>query len=171
MFAFDAMTSLYDRLVWERDQFPYVSRVLDLPPLVAQAAFDAVRHQRTRSRRFPVWDVAVPVGRLELVGSGWVSPPPRACYWSYRDVPGMIRAASWPVPVAVRLELAPWSSTQTTLGLGVRRLPMLTGDGPYLDVAWQALDQLTRELTSWGLHDVCELERTLRAQSGLETAE
>src|SRR5438309_2249241 len=106
MIAFDAVTSLYERLAWERDPFPYQSRVLDLPPLVAQAAFDALRRQRARHRGSPRWDVAVPAGRLELVGPGRVSPPPRPCYWSYREVPGMIRpTASWPLAVAVRLEL------------------------------------------------------------------
>jgi hypothetical protein len=47
---------------------------------------------------------------------------------------------------------------------------MLTGDGHYLEVAWQALDVLATELTRWGLHDVHELERALHAHAGLDQA-
>ena len=40
MFTFDAVISLHHQLARERGPFPYLSRVLELPPLVAQAAFD-----------------------------------------------------------------------------------------------------------------------------------
>lgn len=166
MLTFDAVTSLYDRLTWERDPFPHLSRVLELPPLVAQAAFDAVGFDRARPGPGHVWAVEVPAGRLELAGSGLVSPPPRACYWSYRDVPGLIRAAPWPLAIPIRLELLPWSTTRTALGLGVRRLPLLSSDDAYIQVGVQALQLLSNELNAWGLHELHDLEHWLHAQSG-----
>ena len=73
---------------WEPNNLPYLTQVLDLPPLVAQAAFDAARSARACQNRPAVWDIATPAGRLELHGDGRIAAPPRPCYWSYRDVPG-----------------------------------------------------------------------------------
>src|SRR5581483_2238313 len=96
---------------WEPIRLPYLTRVLDLPPLVAQAAFDAVRSARTQRAHPAAWEVGTPSGRLELRGDGWIPPPPRPCYWSYRHVPGRIRSSGWPPPIPVGLELVPWSAT------------------------------------------------------------
>ena len=169
MFTFNAVTSLYERLASE-PEFPHLSRVLDLPPLVAQAALDAVRCDHTRPAQTQRWDVSVSSGCLKLVGQGWVSPPPRVCYWPYREIPGTIHIAAQPVPLPVRLELVPWSRTHTALGLGVRRIPVFAGNTGYLDAAFQALELLTNELTAWGLHEVDEMEQWLRSQGTQEEA-
>ena len=89
---------------WEPNNLPYLTHVLDLPPLVAQAAFDAARSARACQNRPAVWDIATAAGRLELHGDGRIPPPPRPCYWSYRDVPGRIRSLGWQpaIPVAAR---------------------------------------------------------------------
>ena len=163
MFTITAMHGLRDWRAGEPGAFPFLSRVLDLPPLVAQAAFDAVRGDHRLQGGPMQWSVQVPAGSLELAGPGWVSPPPRTCYWSYRAVPGTIRPASWPPTgaVAVRLELLPWSDIRTALGLGVRRVPFFASPVVYADVASAALDVLRDEMQHWALHELFELDDNL----------
>src|SRR5882757_4677929 len=79
----------------------YMNRVLDLPPLVSQAAYDA---QPPRSRIDAPWMVTADGARLELrpplrVTSGWRNLP-------YRAQRGTLvtRIHRWPV----ELELMPW---------------------------------------------------------------
>ena len=140
--------------------FPYQTRVLELPPLVAQAAFDEVR--RARHRTGPLWEVAVPGGRLELRGSGRVSPPPRPCYWSYREVRGWV-LTRWHSPIPVRLELVPWSATTSALGLSLAGPPLLgLSESVYLEMGGGALAVLARELDAWALEELHELEAELR---------
>ena len=148
---------------WEPNSLPYLTHVLDLPPLVAQAAFDAARLARASETRPAVWDIATATGRLELNGDGRIPPPPRPCYWSYRDVPGRIRSLGWQPAIPVGLELVPWSATRTALGLHVDGVPLLYADDRlYLEVGHAALKTLAGSLERWALHELTTLERSLR---------
>ena len=151
---------------WELNSLPYLTCVLDLPPLVAQAAFDAVRSARTYPSRPDVWEIGTAAGRLVLHGDGRVAPPPRPCYWSYRHVPGRIRSLGWQPAIPVGVELAPWSATRTALGLHVEGLPLLyTHERLYLDVGYAALKTLAADLEGWALHDLKTLERSFHRRS------
>jgi hypothetical protein len=156
---------------WNQEQFfqdrppkypsyPYLSRVLDLPPRVAQAAFDAVHAHRARRGHPQSWDIQVEGGRLELSDRP-VAAPPRACYWPYRQERGRIRSARWGLPIPVELELLPWSDRRTELGLRVcGHLPV--SESLYLHVGHEALDVLAGELEAWALEELHDLERSLR---------
>jgi hypothetical protein len=151
---------------WEPNSLPYLTSVLDLPPLVAQAAFDAARSARASRTHPAAWDIATAAGRLELHGDGRIPPPPRPCYWSYRHVPGRIRSHGWQPAIPVGLELVPWSATRTALGLYVDGVPLLYSDDRlYLDVGHAALETLARSLESWALHELTTLERSFRGRS------
>jgi hypothetical protein len=154
---------VYEQLAGEPAPFPYLPRLTGLPPLVAQAAFDAVRVTRSRRGQPANWDVEVRGGCLHLHGDGRVPPPPRPCFWSYREVPGRIRSTWWHVAVPVRLELVPWSETRTALGLSVRGPYHLASEAVYQQVGRAALDVLAAELDAWSLHELHELERRLAA--------
>ena len=151
---------------WQTNNLPYLTRILDLPPLVAQAAFDATRTARTSPTRPADWSLATAAGRLELHGDGRIPPPPRPCYWSYRHVPGRIRSLGWLPAIPVGLELVPWSATRTALGLHVDGLPLLYADDRlYLEVGQTVLKTLAASLEDWALHDLATLERSFRRRS------
>ncbi|MEW6473069.1 MAG: hypothetical protein AB1679_12430 [Actinomycetota bacterium] len=148
----------------EPERFPYLARVTDLPPLVAQAAFDGVRVARRDSGWPARWMVRVPGGCLRLCGQGRVPPPPRPCYWWLRTVSGTLRSASWWRPaVPVHLELVEWSTTRTALGLTVRGPHHLASAAVYQRVGPAALDILAADLDAWALHELHELEERLAA--------
>jgi hypothetical protein len=88
----------------------YVSRVLDLPPLVAQAAFDAVRPSDPHGRGILVG------GALRVAAREGYRRTSGARGMPYRSQPAVIvvaRVRRW----AVELELVPWSPRRTELGL------------------------------------------------------
>jgi len=88
----------------------YVSRVLDLPPLVAQAAFDAVRPSDPHARGTLVR------GAIRVTAREGYRRTSGASGMPYRSQPAVIvvaRLRRW----AVELELVPWSSRRTELGL------------------------------------------------------
>jgi hypothetical protein len=146
---------------WEPPRLPYLTRILDLPPLVAQAAFDAARTARMPRPRSAGWEIGTADGRLELHGDGRVPPPPRPCYWSYRHVSGRIRSPGWQPAIAIGLELVPWSSTRTALGLHVDGAPLIYADEHlYIAVGRAALHTLAGDLESWALHDLAAVERS-----------
>lgn len=147
---------------WEPNRLPYLSRTLDLPPLVAQAAFDATRSARTRPSRPSAWDIVTAAGRLELQGDGLVPPPPRPCYWSYRQVSGRIRSSCWHPPIPCQLELVPWSSARTAVGVRADGIPLLYADERlYVDVGHEVLRTLAADLETWALHELAALGRSL----------
>jgi hypothetical protein len=155
---------------WNQDQLsyeqlkqpshPYLFRILDLSPLVAQAALDGVRANRSRPEHPRNWSIQAEGGRLEL-HSRRVAPPPRPCYWPYREDRGRIRSARWGLPIPVELELLPWSDSRAELGLRVcGHLPV--SESLYLQVGHAALDVLATELEAWALQELNELERSFR---------
>lgn len=146
----------------EQGPFPHLARLVDLPPLTAQAAFDAVRAAHAHGPQSPRWSLAAGEGRLELVGAGHVPSPPRPCYWSYREVPGKIRSERWHLAVPVRLLLLPWSSTRSALAIELRRQPWLyPAENLYLHAGHEALRVLAPELETWALAESRELDAWL----------
>jgi hypothetical protein len=141
--------------------YPYLFRVLELSPLVAQAAYDAVALDRACRGQSDSWHLDVDGGRLELRHRA-VAVPPRPCYWPYRRERGRIRSARWGIAIPVELELLPHSNYQTEIGLRIRG-HLSTGEGRYLDVGHSALDLLATELDAWAFHELYELERALRS--------
>lgn len=110
----------------------------------------------------------MPGGRLELRGEGRVGAPPPSRYWAYRAIPGAVRSHWWHPAIPVLVELVPWSKTRTALGLGLRRRPVLSGDGVYLGVGAAALEALGAQIEAWGLHGLHELEGWLGSLSAGE---
>ena len=146
----------------EPGRFPHLARLVDLPPLTAQAAFDAVRAAHTRRPQSARWAVPAGDGRLELTGAGYVASPPRPCYWSYREVTGKIRSQRWHLGIPVRLLLLPWSATRSAVAIELRRQPWLyTAEHLYLDAGHEALRRLAAELEDFGLSEARELDAWL----------
>ncbi len=160
----EASDWVHDWWAQEREPFPYLVRVTGIPPLVAQAAFDGLRVGRCHPQQPTWWELRVPGGCLQLRGTGRLSPPPRRCYWSYREVPGTIRSGWWPAAVPVRLELVPWSETRTAVGLSVRGRPYHLASGAvYQRIGGAALEVVAAEVEAWPLHELRHLDHHLHA--------
>jgi len=142
----------------EPGPFPHLARLVDLPPLTAQAAFDAVRVAHCQGPRSRRWTLPVHDGRLELNGAGYVPSPPRPCYWSFREVNGKIRSQRWHFIVPVRLLLLPWSATRSAVAVELRRQPWLyLTEHFYLEAGHEALRLLAGELEDWALAETRQL--------------
>lgn len=149
--------------------YPYISRLVELPPDLAKVAFDAVASE-CAGESSRAWEVVVPGGLLELDGPGVVPLLPGG-YAPYRKVGGVLRRG-WSglgAGLPVELELLPWSASKTELGLtamggqGPRRLSVRR----YLEVGGVALEGLRAGVTAWpdsllrGLADDWEEELAL----------
>jgi hypothetical protein len=159
-----------ERLGWRATPFPYLVRIVELPPMVAQAAFEASRRARSCPGGPGTWDIEAEAGRLELRGNGRSRAPVPTRYWAYRAVGGVIRSRRWHISVPVLVELVPWSKTRSALGLSLRRRPLMGGEGLYLTVGAEALEALGAEIDAWGLSDLHELEGWLGELSREEPA-
>lgn len=150
------------RWLGEPGPFPHLARLVDLPPLTAQAAFDAVRSAHSRGPQSRRWTVAAGEGRLELLGAGQVPSPPRPCYWAYREVPGKIRSQRWHLAIPVRLLLLPWSATRSAVAIELRRQPWLyAAENFYVHAGHEALQVLAPELEDWALLEARDLDAWL----------
>ena len=146
------------RRIVEPGPFPHLARIVDLPPLTAQAAFDAVRLAHGQSRHSARWTLPAGDDRLELVGAGHVPSPPRPCYWSLREVDGKIRSARWHFAIPVRLVLLPWSATRCAVALELRRQPWLyAAEHFYLEAGHAAVRLLAAELEGWALSETRQI--------------
>jgi len=101
--------------------YPYVSCVVPLPPETARVGFDfasdclAVEGSDGLGGAAPSWIVEASTGRLVLVGVARAEP---GAYGRLRSVRGIRRPKGWwSYPVAVQLELLPWSRSKSELGL------------------------------------------------------
>ncbi|MEW6472110.1 MAG: hypothetical protein AB1679_07560 [Actinomycetota bacterium] len=138
----------------EPGPFPHLARLVDLPPLTAQAAFDAVRGAHSRAPQSRRWTLPAGDGRVELSGPGYVPSPPRPCYWSFREVNGKIRSQRWHLAIPVRLLLLPWSATRSAVAIELRRHPWVyTAEHFYLEAGHVALRLLAGELEDWALSE------------------
>ena len=175
MATIGAVRPVNDDRKWlvEPGPYPHLARLVDLPPLTAQAAFDAVRIARAREPQSSRWAVPAGDGRLELTGTGHVASPPRPCYWSYREVTGKIRSQRWHLAIPVRLLLLPWSATRSAVAIELRRQPWLyTAEHLYLDAGHEALRVLAAEFEEWGLSETRELDAwldSLMTEAGNQT--
>ena len=160
MSAMRAVRPVDDDRRWcvEQGPFPHLARLVDLPPLTAQAAFDAAwsaHRDGPQSRR---WTLPLRDGRLELSGPGYVPTPPRPCYWSFREVDGKIRSQRWHLAIPVRLLLLPWSDTRSAVAVELRRQPWLyTAEHFYLTAGHEALRLLASELEDWVMAETRQL--------------
>ena len=145
----------------ERELFLHLSRVTSVPPLVAQAAFDGMRLARCWPGRPNRWDVLVPGGRLEFHGDGRVAPPPKPCYWSSREVPGVIRSRWWRV-TPVRLDLVPSSDACTALALTAQGPSSGVSGGMYQRIGSAALDLLAGDIDAWPFRDLRDVQTSSR---------
>jgi hypothetical protein len=119
----------------------YMSRRLDLPPLVAQAAYDA--HFGSAERPG---------------GAGWRP---------LRRLPGVLVAARrrWPM----ELELLPWSEERTELGLRPRsRFPRVFPPEQVTLAGHELLDELAASMVEWAERPLSEWasESTARNLTG-----
>jgi len=153
--------------------FPYISRLVDLPPDLAREAFDLTSRDLARRDADTAWTIAVPSGRLDLGGNGILSGSP-AGSWPYRQVTGRLRAPWMRKGLIVQLELLPWSDTHTELGLGLPGAPRLLGgrhDRAYLRVGGDVVEALRSAMndrlaatliSSWARGTVDEFAAPLR---------
>ncbi|MCU1374951.1 MAG: hypothetical protein JWO68_2237 [Actinomycetia bacterium] len=129
----------------------YVSRVIALPPGVAQQVFDACRVDRQYRSAVPSrWTVpAGPSIRLELDGPGHTVAPDPTRSWALRACRGVLRSNRLVGPFDVELELNPWSGARSEIGLRLvgRKRP----SARYLAAAGAVVDGLASELELRGL--------------------
>jgi hypothetical protein len=126
----------------------YVACPLDLPPLTAQAAFDAHRQDAWLDRTGKTWVLETPATELRLVGNGPEEQPGPA--WALRQAPGRLRRRGALVSVAVQVEVAPWSDRTCEIGIrpGCRAVPMTDGrrQRQYFALAVEAAEGLADAL-------------------------
>ncbi|MGH9035950.1 MAG: hypothetical protein ACRD0O_09305 [Acidimicrobiia bacterium] len=117
----------------------YASRLVSVPPGTAEIGFDLNCRAGTT--------VTTAAGRLEL--EVLLVDPPRRGYYPSRRLRGTLRPATWTgAVVPVDLELLPWSSRWSELGLMPlnHRWPHLVSPARYFRAAHQVLDQLVRAI-------------------------
>ena len=127
----------------------YLSRVLSLPAAVAVAALDRVRHAgvldpTVRTEPGEWLSIPVPAGTLRLAREDAPDQPARIL--PVRKVPGRLRTRlPWPT-VAVDLEVSPWSTGRTEVGLRYQSAPRSRGLRLYHTIGGEALGQLCRAM-------------------------
>lgn len=114
----------------------HVSRRVALPLDVAAATLDRVLDRPAPS--------ADPDATTRGLTSATVAVTPLP--GTVRRWHGALRVAPWPTPIAVELELEPWSASQSSLGLRPRRRPPRWRAGWYWESAVSALERLDAEL-------------------------
>lgn len=117
----------------------YASHLVAVPPGAAEIGFDLACRAGTT--------VTTATGRLEL--EVLLVDPPRRGYYPSRRLRGTLRPATWTgAAVPVDLELLPWSSRWSELGLMPlsHRWPRLVSPARYFRAAHQVLDQLVRAI-------------------------
>ena len=96
----------------------YISSILDLPPLAAQSAVDALRLSfggTSTATQGGLWSVRTTSGHLILRGPVCVAPS--EALTAFRRWQGVLRLRRLGLPVAVEVELGPWSATRCEIGL------------------------------------------------------
>jgi hypothetical protein len=132
--------------------FPFISRLVALPPDLAAVVFDvAAADRRIGSADDGTW--VLPSGRLQLQCSVGNLRPQRG-YSPLRETRGILRQSGRQFALPVALELLPWTVKLTEPGLRVapRRAPM-TGlhDRPYRRLGHEAVDTFAAVMQEWPL--------------------
>lgn len=118
----------------------YAYHLVPLPPGAAEIGFDLACRGGVA--------VTVPTGRLEITDV-LPLPSPQRGYYPSRRLRGILRPAGWPrASIPVEIELLPWSSGMSELGLLPlsRRWPNLVSPPRYFRVVHDVLDQLVRAI-------------------------
>ncbi|MGH8983130.1 MAG: hypothetical protein ACRDY6_04565 [Acidimicrobiia bacterium] len=127
----------------------YLSRVIALPVAVAADALDRVRRAgaldpTVRTDPGEWLSISAPAGTLRLAREDAPDRPARIL--PIRRVPGRLRTRfPWPT-VAVELELSPWSTGRTEVGLRYESAPRTRGLRLYHTIGGEALAQLCQAL-------------------------
>lgn len=136
----------------------YVGRALDLPPLTAQAAFDAHRQSLAGPSTQDSWAIETAFGELRIFGSGVTSRSGPAD--ALRRARGLLRRRGepWAYPIVdVEVEVMPWSADRCEIGIrpGHRRVPTAESRRRrrYLGLAVEAAERLAcaleRQVQDW----------------------
>jgi hypothetical protein len=128
----------------------YVNQILDLPPLTAQAAFDAVRRACASPRAPDHWVIETATCKLRLVGTGVVDR--YEPLWSLRQASGRLRRRRRLTSMAVEVELRYWAERRCEIGIRPcpRTAPMTEAwcRRRYLAVAVEAVEELAFRLAA-----------------------
>lgn len=153
----------------ENDGFPtklptYVSRVFPLPLRFAPTVFERWWLDRRQRSWTTLGAIArVDDGCLELEATTWSRPYPRSAVTPLREVSGRLQGRGVR-PRRVSLELLPWSSTHSAIGVrySARRVPRGRAVDRYHDLAVAVVELLRDELSAWGDSYISRVTREQR---------
>jgi hypothetical protein len=133
-----------------------VGRPLELPPLTAQAAFDAQRHSPARQCGQTIWAIETGSSELRVFGSGVIARHGPAC--ALRRARGQLRGGRRRRPIPVEIEVMPWSDTRCEIAIRPRDrgVPMTDGSRQqrYFAVAVEAAEGLACALERHVEHEI-----------------
>jgi hypothetical protein len=135
----------------------YVSRRVCLPPLVAATAFDVVHLAHADGGDSSGWTIAAGSAQLALDGTNLVPDHPAL---PLRQAAGRLRGVPGYRSFPVELEVTPWSTTFSEVGVRAVGRSVPAEDGRrqrrYLELAGAAVDHvavLLEAVAAWD-HDV-----------------
>ena len=144
----------------------YVNQPLNLPPLTAGAAFDAVREAFALPNDPDEWAIETASGQLCVVGTG-IANPREVCL--LRRAPGRLGRPAWPGSMPVEVELTQWSKRRCEIGIRPcgRLAPINDGrrQRRYVTLATEAAEELALRLEAvvdeWLLGQLVAPDRSL----------
>ena len=144
----------------------YVNQPLNLPPLTAAAAFDAVREAFALPRAPDQWAIETASGQLRVLGTGVANRPG---LYLLRQVPGRLRRQAGPRSMPVEVELTQWSRRRCEIGIRPNGRLAPVDDGwrqqRYLTLAVEAAEELALRLEAvvdgWLFGQLVAPERSL----------
>jgi hypothetical protein len=134
--------------------FPFISRLVVLPPDLAAVVFDVeAADRRIGAADDGTWVLQLSSGRLRLQRSVG-NPRPQRGYWPLREARGILRQTGRKFALPVALELLPWSVKVTEVGLrlATRRAPMAgLHERAYRRLGHEAVDTFAAAMQEWPL--------------------
>jgi hypothetical protein len=136
----------------------YIARVVDLPPSLAELAFD----QRAL-RADGALDVSSGTFRSYGVFHGPASTP--EVLHALRRAPGRLRPRAFGPSISVELELTPWSHSRTEVGLRYtgRSRPGSLTQARYFKIGAEVVETVVTELAAWPMTVPAADDRDSRA--------